>query len=109
MVDQLSHLPEAVPGGLISSSQTPQQSSAVMARLLDGQLKVLFISPERLFSETFLAAMARLPHIPLAVVDEAHCVSEWSMPPPPSPPPSPSSSAFPLSTLPGSPPASRHC
>jgi hypothetical protein len=41
--------------------------------------QVLFISPERLFSETFLAVMAGLPPVSLAVVDEAHCVSEWSV------------------------------
>jgi superfamily II DNA helicase RecQ len=43
------------------------------------QSQILFISPERLFSETFLAVMAGLPPVSLAVVDEAHCVSEWSV------------------------------
>ncbi|GAQ80266.1 Helicase conserved C-terminal domain containing protein [Klebsormidium nitens] len=78
MTDQLQHLPPCLPGALISSAQAPWESASVIARLQAGELKVLFISPERLFSETFLAVMASLPPVSLAVVDEAHCVSEWS-------------------------------
>ncbi|KAG0562918.1 hypothetical protein KC19_9G182700 [Ceratodon purpureus] len=78
MADQLQHLPPLLPGGLINSSQTTSESTEVMSRLISGQIKVLFISPERLFSESFLSALDALPEISLAVVDEAHCLSEWS-------------------------------
>lgn len=49
----------------------------VACLLFSPGLQVLFVSPERLLSETFLSVMAELPPVQLAVVDEAHCVSEW--------------------------------
>jgi ATP-dependent DNA helicase Q4 len=55
---------------------TTSESTEVMSRLISGQIKVLFISPERLFSESFLSALDGLPEISLVVVDEAHCLSE---------------------------------
>ncbi|XP_024388003.1 ATP-dependent DNA helicase Q-like 5 [Physcomitrium patens] len=78
MADQLQKLPPLLPGGLINSSQTASESTEIMSKVISGHIKVLFISPERLFSETFLTAMDSLPEISLAVVDEAHCLSEWS-------------------------------
>jgi ATP-dependent DNA helicase Q4 len=78
MTDQLSHLPPSLPGALISSAQTSQESSATISRLRAGQAKVLVISPEReIFSESFLSILGELPKISLAVIDEAHCLSEW--------------------------------
>lgn len=49
-------------------------------RLLDnctyGEIKFLYISPERLFTERFLIRLLQLPII-LIAVDEAHCISQW--------------------------------
>jgi hypothetical protein len=51
-----------------------------MDRLLDnctyGQVKFLYISPERLFTERFLIRLLQLP-LTLIAVDEAHCISQW--------------------------------
>lgn len=51
-----------------------------MDRLLDnctyGQVKFLYISPERLFTERFLIRLLQLP-LSLIAVDEAHCISQW--------------------------------
>jgi ATP-dependent DNA helicase RecQ len=51
-----------------------------MDRLLDnctyGQVKFLYISPERLFTERFLIRLLQLP-VTLIAVDEAHCISQW--------------------------------
>eukprot|EP00899_Mesostigma_viride_P022244 jgi/Mesvir1/3203/Mv16353-RA.1 len=78
MEDQLQHLPPGLPGASITSAQTPAEMADVMDRLAAGKLKVLLVSPERLLSQRFLSALHRLPRISLAVVDEAHCVAEWS-------------------------------
>jgi ATP-dependent DNA helicase RecQ len=41
-----------------------------------GRFKLLYVSPERLKSDMFLARAERLP-VRLLAVDEAHCISEW--------------------------------
>lgn len=50
-------------------------------RVLDnaclGGLKFLYVSPERLYTELFIAKLQRMQHICMLVVDEAHCVSQW--------------------------------
>lgn len=42
-----------------------------------GQLRVLYVAPERLGSPSLLAAMKPLLPLPLVCVDEAHCIAEW--------------------------------
>lgn len=57
-----------------SQSYETQQNQLVAAR--EGRLKFLFVAPERLQSERFIAALASLD-IRLLAVDEAHCISQW--------------------------------
>ncbi|XP_038986815.1 ATP-dependent DNA helicase Q-like 5 isoform X2 [Phoenix dactylifera] len=78
MVDQLRKLPPVIPGGLLSSSQTHEEASETMDRLLGGDVKVLFVSPERFLNVDFLSIFEDALSISLAVIDEAHCISEWS-------------------------------
>ncbi|XP_047157060.1 ATP-dependent DNA helicase Q-like 5 isoform X3 [Vigna umbellata] len=78
MIDQLRQLPYVIKGGLLSSSQTPEEASESLMQLRQGEIKLLFVSPERFLNEGFLSIISSLPAISLVVIDEAHCISEWS-------------------------------
>ncbi|KAI3744766.1 hypothetical protein L1987_57857 [Smallanthus sonchifolius] len=78
MFDQLKQLPPVIPGGLLCSSQTLEESSETLRRVQEGTLKVLFVSPERLLSTEFRSIFSASSLISLVVIDEAHCISEWS-------------------------------
>lgn len=79
MADQLRGLPPALPGAALRSDQSQTHLFAVLDEMRAGKLKVLFVSPERLLNERFLNDLRIVPGgVSLAVVDEAHCVSEWS-------------------------------
>jgi len=75
--DQLDFLhSKGIAAASIQSMQTPAESAQVYKRVSDGEIKILFISVERLNSERFRAFLKKVP-ISLLVVDEAHCISEW--------------------------------
>ncbi|KAJ0495501.1 putative DNA helicase [Helianthus annuus] len=78
MYDQLRQLPPVIPGGLLCSSQTLEESSETIRRAQEGALKVLFVSPERLLNTEFTSIFSANSLISLVVIDEAHCISEWS-------------------------------
>ncbi|PRQ39982.1 putative DNA helicase [Rosa chinensis] len=77
MIDQLKQLPHMIRGGLLCSSQTLEEVSGTIRLVQEGGIKVLFVSPERFLNGEFLSIFSATP-ISLVVVDEAHCVSEWS-------------------------------
>ncbi|MFV8761550.1 RecQ family ATP-dependent DNA helicase, partial [Yersinia enterocolitica] len=73
-VDQL--LAYGVGAGCLNSSQTREQQLAVMDGCRSGQIKLLYIAPERLVMESFLDQLHQWRPALLAV-DEAHCISQW--------------------------------
>lgn len=45
-------------------------------KCINGKYKFLYVSPERLGSDTFIDRLKQMP-VKLIVVDEAHCISQW--------------------------------
>ncbi|XP_078435149.1 DEAD/DEAH box RNA helicase family protein [Wolffia australiana] len=78
MMDQIRQLPPLLSGGLFCSNQNLEEYKETLDRILHGRLKVLLISPERFTDPKFLRIFEDGPEISLIVVDEAHCLSEWS-------------------------------
>ncbi|MDR2618215.1 MAG: DNA helicase RecQ [Treponema sp.] len=77
MKDQVEGLVDSgVPAAFLNSSQTPAEYNRTMALLLQGELKLLYMAPERL-GKGDAARISGSAGIPLVVVDEAHCVSQW--------------------------------
>jgi len=77
MRDQVAGLLEAgVKAAVLNSTLSFSEASAVEARLLAGDLDLLYIAPERLLTPRCLAMLGRA-QIALFAIDEAHCVSQW--------------------------------
>ena len=77
MKDQIDFLQaRGIAASRLDSSLTAADSHAVVDRMRDGSLKILYIAPERFNNERFLAMIKTVP-IALFAVDEAHCISEW--------------------------------
>jgi superfamily II DNA helicase RecQ len=80
MHDQLNQLPKSIAGALWSSETSSDEMSEIREKIRAGKLKILFVSPERLFTCGFYSVVKSIPEpgISFVCIDEAHCVSEWS-------------------------------
>jgi ATP-dependent DNA helicase RecQ len=77
MHDQLNFLrSKNIAAASLDSSQTKEESQAVMSGVQNGSIKILMISVERFKNERFRRFIKQVP-ISMLVVDEAHCISEW--------------------------------
>jgi ATP-dependent DNA helicase RecQ len=77
MKDQVDTLNECgIPAERIDSSLTPDEKSEAYERLLSGDLKLLYVAPERMMLGGFVRQLKEI-EISFLAVDEAHCVSMW--------------------------------
>ncbi len=77
MKDQVDGLKaNGVPAGLLNSTLSPDESAQVQDQARRGELKMLYVAPERLTLPGFQRFLRSL-EISLIAIDEAHCISEW--------------------------------
>ncbi|ESS71265.1 ATP-dependent DNA helicase RecQ [Methyloglobulus morosus KoM1] len=81
MQDQVDTLKQlGVSAAFLNSSLDAESAREVLRQLQRNELKLLYVAPERLMTDTFLNLLERLQKdngIALFAIDEAHCVSQW--------------------------------
>ena len=77
MKDQVDRLvAKGVAAARLDSTLNAEEYGEVVARLLRGELKLLYVSPEKLGNAEFRKLLKGVP-LSMIAVDEAHCISEW--------------------------------
>ena len=77
MKDQVEGLNQAgIHAAYFNSSLTPGQYRKALCYAREGRYPIIYVAPERLLTEEFLA-FALESNIVMVAVDEAHCVSQW--------------------------------
>ena len=77
MKDQIDALAARdIAAARLDSTLTADEYRSVTDRIRSGQLRLLYVAPERFNNERFREMIGRVP-VSLFAVDEAHCISEW--------------------------------
>ena len=76
MKDQVETLcANGIAAGALNSNNDETENASLRRACMEGKLKLLYISPEKLLTEANY--LLRDMHISLFAIDEAHCISEW--------------------------------
>lgn len=77
MNDQVEFLVrKGIRATMIHSSLTSREIDLILDNCIHGNIKFLYVSPERLDTELFIARVQQM-NVNLIAVDEAHCISQW--------------------------------
>ncbi len=77
MQDQVGHLRKlGISAVALNSTLTYAETRALVRRARTGEIKLVFVAPERLESTIFREELYGLP-LSLLAIDEAHCISQW--------------------------------
>ena len=77
MRDQVKSLnSKGISARYINSEQSPEENSATIEAALNGEIKILYIAPERQENQEWIEATRRM-NLSMVVIDEAHTISVW--------------------------------
>lgn len=77
MKDQEEQLKEkGIRASAIVSGMSKSEIDIILGNCIYGNYKFIYISPERLASEDFIAQLLKMP-VNMFAIDEAHCISQW--------------------------------
>ncbi|OOF83731.1 ATP-dependent DNA helicase RecQ [Rodentibacter ratti] len=77
MKDQVDQLQaNGIEADFLNSSQTLEQQQQVQNKLISGSLKLLYISPEKVMTNSFFQLISYC-QVSFIAIDEAHCISQW--------------------------------
>jgi ATP-dependent DNA helicase RecQ len=77
MQDQMAQLGQmGIPAAVLNSAMPQDQQRQIIRQAVTGNLRLLYLSPERLAREDTVGWLKRVP-ISFFAIDEAHCISEW--------------------------------